>query len=1553
MKRWLKWIGMICLIPITLVLLIAALLYVPPIQNKLVQVATKYAGEATGMQINIDRVRLSFPVNLAVCGIEVITPPDTLAKIDRLILHVNPFLIANQVIGVNALTFKEVEVNTGSFTEGMDIKGYIKSLSAKADHISLAEETVQLNHIILSDANIQLRIDSLSQEKDTTSSAPVKWLLSLNKAALKNISLDVQMPADSFALCTHISNAGITNGVINLEQSQYSIERFNLIASHLHYDGNYDQPTQGLDPMHIRLSDINTSIHSIFYQGLDIQADIRSFALKEQSGLAISSLNGLIKTDSSLISVPELSLQTGHSAITLSASVPWSSLEEQPQDNMQVALTAAIGKNDIFTLVPDLPADFKGSYPEKSVNLNLKVEGNVSRLNLKELNAELPDAFSANASGEMTHIMDSIHRSADIHLNALTENLDFVLDLLSPEQRQNIHIPSGIELAGEAQIKEQEYLANITITEDKAVVLLDGRFHPTTESYQADLTINDLEPIHFLPNDSLLLLAASLTAEGKGFDPFAQSTWVTAEGKIENLTYGEIALSDVILDASLKENHASLNINSDDSLANLNIVFDGTITETLSQGMLIMDVDRLDLHGLNLMDNPFGTSFQLFAEGRTDLKEHNRLDISLGNWEIRTEDQRFQPKLLTLKAQTDSDTTRVSLHAGDLGIILTGNAGLNKMIEQFSTISDEINQQLEQDSTINIAALNPSLPDMDLSITAKRDNPIYNLLRRYYINYTDFNVHASTSPEKGIRLDADVYAFARDTFLIDTIKATIRPDSAGLLYTADVVKNRDRQQLPFSAHLHGSIKNRYADAELLYTNHLNETGILLGIRAIKESVGATFQLYPEEPIIAFNTFKLNPDNYIRLNNLKDIDANIRFEGKENAFVWLHSMYGGSDYPEQHIELSNLNLGTITTGFPDLPNMGGMLSADLQYAPTEETFLVVADAHIDEFTYEKERVGEIMFNAVYLPLEKSMHQVDAHFYHDQNEIMAATAMYNAAQTQNNIEGALDLMTFPLSMINAFIPDDMAEMQGALNGQMSITGSSVSPMLNGYMQLDTSSVYLGMVDTRLRFDDKRIIVENSLINFNKYNIYATGNNPFIIDGNIDMSDFSHMMTDLRLTANNMQVLDARRTSESMVYGRLFMDFNSTVKGPFSNLVVRGNTHLLGGTDVTYIFTESPLTVQDRMEGLVAFTSFTDTLTRQRRNQEQLALGGIDMLMVIHIDPNVQFRVDLTPDQSNYVEVEGGGDLSFQYTPQGDMVLNGRYTFSEGIVNYSLPVVPLKAFNIHNGSFVQWDGELMNPLIDIVATERMRVSINDADGATKRVNFDVGISVQEHLDNMQMSFIIDAENTEIQTELAAMGEDQRTRQAVYMMVTGTYLSPGGNGMNLGGALGGFLVGEINNIAGDALKDVDINIGLDTYETEGNSQTDFTFSFAKRFYNDRIRVSIGGKVSTGESLQEEQSFLDNFAAEYLLDQAGTKTIKLFYDRNYESLLDGEVIETGIGLVLRKKVLHLRELFDFRKKKVAPKPEENENEQKEEQAFNSYYRPVFILTSEEETDDE
>ena len=66
MRRWMKRIGIICLIPMVLVILISILLYIPPFQNFAVRLATEYASETTGMNIRIGQIRLSFPLNLTI-----------------------------------------------------------------------------------------------------------------------------------------------------------------------------------------------------------------------------------------------------------------------------------------------------------------------------------------------------------------------------------------------------------------------------------------------------------------------------------------------------------------------------------------------------------------------------------------------------------------------------------------------------------------------------------------------------------------------------------------------------------------------------------------------------------------------------------------------------------------------------------------------------------------------------------------------------------------------------------------------------------------------------------------------------------------------------------------------------------------------------------------------------------------------------------------------------------------------------------------------------------------------------------------------------------------------------------------------------------------------------------------------------------------------------------------------------------------------------------------------------------------------------------------------
>ena len=1539
MRRWMKRIGVICLIPVVLVILISILLYIPSFQNFAVRLATQYASEATGMNIGIGQIRLSFPLNLTVRNVKVIAPPDTLLSLESFQVNIRPLPLLKKEVLVDAIDLRGVKANTGNLIEGMEIKGTLGKLYAKADRIDLGKEIARLNKIDLSDTAVTLLMNDTTTNKDTTSTA-VNWKLVLERIDLNRVAFAMQMPDDSLRLSTYIDKAGLTDGMVDLGSARYSAARFLLSGSSLGYDGNNSDPTPGFDPAHIALSDVNIRIDSLLYGGRDIGARIKEFSANDRSGLTLSSLTGDISSDSTTIQVPGLLLKTPYSELRLLATVPWSSFDNTPSGTLRSLLTASVGKEDVFIFAGTLPDEFKQAYPQKEISLTAGIEGNLAALRLRQLKSELPGVFNMNITGEMKAVADSIRRSGKFELDAQTGNLDFVLCMLPASERSRYNLPV-MELKGEATLQSQEYRADLLLTQGEGKVGLTARYNPAQESYQADLEVDSLKPTDFLPQDSLYHLTASIRAEGKGYDPFHASTWAKLDGKITNIQYGTYAVSDVKLDGSLEKNLLKFDLLSHYPLAKMDLSLNATLLQKKVNAMLIADVQNLDLYGMHFMNDSLATSFQLFAEAETDMGKNNQVDITLGNWELINPTGKFRPKTLTLHAHSDKDTTRVSF-AGDLGIVLTGNADIETMADKFTNINEGLTRQLERDSMINIPAFRPLLPDMDLKVTAGKDNPIYNILQQYYITFDNLDIEARTSPEEGFFLDADLFNLMQDTTRIDTICLIVRQDSLGLLYDTKVIKTKYRKQQPFTAGLQGKIRNTFTDAELKYTDGQGKTGIRLGARVDKEKEGLRLHLFPEDPILAFRTFKLNADNYILYRNIKDIAADVRLTGENNASLWIHSLAGGEGMEEIHAELSQIDLDAITKGFPDLPAMRGMLSADLQYAPSDSSFMVVADAHIDSLFYEGGRVGELMFNTVYLPLSDKEHQVDMHLFRDRNEVAAINAYYKMGQT-DYLDGNMNITDLPLEMVNPFIPDNMAKLTGALQGELAISGTASAPDVNGYVRMDSSAVYVTAVGSSFRFDKQDIRIKDNLIRFDKYNIYASGTNPFIIDGTVDIHNPSRMMANLKLTAQNMQLLNVKRNKESMVYGKLLVNLNSTVKGPLDALVMRGDLQLLGGTNVTYVMQDSPLTAQDRLADLVTFTDFSDTLmTRRHRPEAPLPIGGLDMLITIRIDQAVRLNADITPDQSSRVELEGGGDLSFQYTTQGEMILNGRYTLSGGMVKYAMPIIPLKEFTIQDGSYVQWSGNPMDPMLNLTATERMRASVTQDDGSSRLVTFNVGVAIKQTLENLQLQFILSApEDQSMQQELEKMGEGQRSQIAVTMLVTGMYLnmSDVGGGkkpsLDMGAALNSFLQSEINNIAGSALKSVDITLGMEQYDQNGTGaggeRTDFSFRFAKRFYNDRISIILGGRVSTGQDVNagQSQQFIDNVSIEYRLDGSGTRYIKLFHDKNYESLLEGEITETGAGIVLRRKMLHLRELFIFKKNKPKPVTDDKQTEEK------------------------
>lgn len=1478
------------------------LLYVPPVQNLIRREVTAYASKATGMQIQVERIDLRFPLNLLVRGVEVIQQPDTLLSLESLNVRVQAWPLLKGKVEVDEVTLSRVAFNSANLIDGMEIKGVLGRFFLQSHGVDLSNETAVINATELSDTHVQMLMnDTTTTPKDTTASAPVNWKVDLHQLKLKNVSFSMQLPADSMRMAAHIGEATIDDAQADLKNQFYGLKQFLLSGTSASYDTGAAKPVEGFDASHIAVRDVSIGLDSLLYKGRDMKAVIREFTMNERSGLSVTSLTGRAFSNDSIISVPGLKLQTPHSEIDLSAHTYWELVNIPTTGRLSANLNAYIGKEDVMLFTGGLPDSFKEAYPFRPLVIRAGTDGNLKEMQISRFTADLPGAFSLEGGGILENLADSITRSGTIDLKMKTQNLNFLTGLSGEVPNGTLVIPDSMNLVAQVDIKGPEYKANLHLKEGQGAMNVNAALNTATEVYKADLKIDNLQLHHFLPKDSIYELSLSAAADGRGLDVMSYRSYAKLDLALDRLHYAQYHLSNVHLTGALKGALVTANLTSDNELLKMTTDAEYNLAHSYPDGKVTVDVTRLDLHELGLMPEPMKRplAFNLSAEARQN---------------------------------------RVFTHfiSGDMKLNLSARSGVNPLISQSIRFVDVLMKQIDE-KELNHAELRKALPTAVLSFSAGKENPLAYFLATKNMSYHDASMKFGMAPDWGINGKAAVYALKVDTLQLDTVFFTVKQDTTLMKLRAGVINGPKNPQFSFSTTLTGEIRDR--DAELLvdYKNGKGETGVLLGVNARPlfegqgKGNGIAFTLIPEKPIVAFQQFHFNENhNWIYLHKNMRVYANVDMWDEEGMGFRVHSMQGDTvSLQNIDVEIRRIRLQEITSVLPYFPEVTGLFSLEAHYIQTEKDLQLSAEASIDELTYERQRIGDIALGATWLPGEQGKQYLNAYLNHDQVEVLVADGKLLPTRTgKDSLEVNTTLEHFPLRVANAFIPDQMVTLSGDMDGNLNITGSTEQPLINGELVLDSVAVFSSQYGARFVFDNRPVQIKNNRLLFDKFAIYTTSKNPFTIDGYVDFRDMSRPMANLNMLAQNYTLLDAKRTRESLVYGKVFADFRATVKGPLDGLNMRGNVSLLGNTDVSYVLTDSPLTVQDRLGSLVTFTSFSDTTTVVRQEVPTVSLGGLDMVMMVHIDPSVRVKVDLDASNDNRIELEGGGDLSMKYTPQGDLTLTGRYTLSGGLMKYALPVIVAKEFAIDNGSYVEWTGNPMDPMLNFKATDRTRASVSEGEnGGSRMVNFDVSVVVKNRLDNLSFAFDVSApEDATVQNELTAMGAEERGKQALYIMVMKTYLGTGpigggGGGLgklNMGSALTSVLSSQINSLMGN-LKNASLSVGVEDHDDSetGSKRTDYSFRYSQRLFNNRFQIVIGGKVSQGENATNDaESFIDNISLEYRLDRTGTRYIRLFYDKNYESVLEGEITETGVGIVLRKKLDKLSELFIFKKKK-------------------------------------
>ena len=517
---------------------------------------------------------------------------------------------------------------------------------------------------------------------------------------------------------------------------------------------------------------------------------------------------------------------------------------------------------------------------------------------------------------------------------------------------------------------------------------------------------------------------------------------------------------------------------------------------------------------------------------------------------------------------------------------------------------------------------------------------------------------------------------------------------------------------------------------------------------------------------------------------------------------------------------------------------------------------------------------------------------------------------------HLSADVQLQRTPLLLLNGFMPDRLLNFKGYADGHVKVDGQLNRLDVDGELMFDSAYVASEPYGVEMRLCDDPVTITDSKMQFENFQLFARNGNPLTLYGNVDFADMSNMTMYMRMRATNYLLIDSKQKARSEAFGKAYVNFLGLADGPLDALRFRGRLDVLGSSDITYILRDSPLSTDNQLDGLVKFVNFKDPGATQ---VVRPPLTGLTMDLTVNIDEGAHVLCALNADKSNYVDIVGGGQLRMKYTEADGLGLYGRYTIGQGEMKYSLPVIPLKTFTIKDGSYVEFFGDAMNPRLNITATEENKTTVTNDAGVGRSVTFECGVELTKTLNDMGLQFTIDApDDQEIHNELMTQSLENRGKLAVTMLTTGMYLSDTSAGaFNMNSALSSFLSSQITAISGNALRTLDLSFGMDNTQLgSGAVHTDYSFKFSKRFLNNRLRIVIGGKVSSGAEIENQNdTFFDNIAMEYRLSPNSNKYLKFFYDRATYDWLEGYVGQFGGGFVWRRKLQSLKDIFRFKRK--------------------------------------
>lgn len=1571
LRRTLKTLG--CLLAV--ILLLPAAIYIPPVQRFLTSVACDVASDATGMKIAIGHFGLRFPLDISLGDVHVIEASgDTMVSAREAIADVRLMPLLHLDVQLKRLRlidgyYRMVAADSSLI---MKVRAGLLDVDGKSS-ADLRNMHIDLNKVYLRDGDLSLYMNVWKKQNepaDTAASTPIyigaddlrlenfrfamSMLPTIDTLAVRAADISIRKAkVDLGANLVAFGYAGVSDGDFTyltptpeyirthpapvdttapgppmvIRGDSIDLDRFKAL-----YGVKGARPQPGFDASYIQLSGISVGLKDFYNESSTVRLPLTRLMARERSGLAITSGSGLVTIDSIGLGVDNVRLRTLHSDIAATAAVPFAMMALNPEADMSADVTASVGPQDIRAFMPSLAAYLRQLPSGRPIRLDLKAAGSLSSLDITGLTADIPDVLSLRAKGWVDNPLDMKRLRGSVDLDGRLTGPKTVDAILGGT---GYDIPT-LTLTGSATADRQTYTADIDLLTSAGDLAANGRVSLTAETYDADIDITDLDVARFVPDIGIGHASMHIDARGAGFNPTRPGAAIDAHADVARLVYNGHPFEHVTLDATLDRGAYEVELNSPDPLLDAYIHAKGTVAPDDYTFDIIANLRHFDLHQAGITADMCSGNGNIYAVGSASPGRWlYDVDLRVDGFDLNLPERYIHlPDGLTATLTATEGSVDCHLDSQLTYLDFTSATGLRNVVDGFTRAADIVSRQLDS-KLLSVDSIRNELPPFDLQLNASGRGLMRQLLVSSGITLD--TLYADLRNDDGLRGVVGLNNLTTTGIGIDTLSLNLA-DRGSLLDYKLHMGNRPGTLDEFAkVDINGYLGGNRASASLTQHNIAGEMGYRLGLTAALVDSTISVHLTPLRATIAYLPWKLNADNHIDYNLFSNqVTANLRASSNESSIL-LMTERSEKGYDELHINLDNIHIQDFLRMSVFAPPITASVSSDLRLHLNDRAILGKGTLDINNFTYAKANVGS--FNLDF----------GAGVDFDGNtaarlamKVDGRQAMILKGIVRNDSTGmkpenlTLTLDRFPLKVANPFLGANVARVAGYLSGDMKMGGSFTAPLLNGSLSCDSVSVFIPMMGSGIKFDTEPLTVTDNVVKFNDFDLWGANSNPLTINGTVDARNFSDIRCDIGIKGSNFQLVGNDKRARSDLYGKLFLNLNATARGPLNHFDVNARIGILSATDITYAIPEEASAIVERSDGgVVKFVQFSDTLAVAKTDTVAPAMS-MRINANLNIQPGTQATVILSANGAengdlaifmstgtDRIELSPSGDLNYFQNYMGDMRLNGQLFLGHGFARYSIPVVGEKKFVFDPQSYILWNGGIMNPTLNIHAVDNVKANVTQEGSNSRLMTFDVGLNVTQTLSNPKIMFDLSTkDDLTVQNQLQSMSAEQRSTEALNLLLYNQYTGPGIKAKSdlSGNMLYSFITSKLNSWAANNIRGVDLTFGIDQYDKTVNGQnsttTSYSYQVSKSLFNNKFKIVVGGNYSTDANADENfaQNLLSDVSFEYILKQTSNLSmyIRLFRHNGFESILEGEVTETGVGFVMRRRMSSFSEMFRF-----------------------------------------